>query len=205
MRRMVAITVATIVALLGLGTVGMVLAHSDDDPGWSHRMGWTSMPHARTTDEVGWLREMIAHHEEAVMAAGELSRSDEPAMRAFGRTVVADQSAQVVLMEGWLADWYPDEPDGTAYDPMMRDLSGLSGAALDRAFLEDMIPHHMAAVMMSQQLLVRGLAEHDEVADLATTIRTDQMREIRWMRARLADSSPDGARRAPCAWSRMGM
>lgn len=204
MRRMVAITAATIVALLGLGTVGMAVAHPDDDPGWGRHPMSASMSHTRTTDEAGWLREMIAHHGEAVMAASELSRSEDPAMRAFGRTVVADQSAQIVLMEGWLADWYPDEPEAS-YDPMMRDLSGLVGAALDRTFLEDMIPHHMAAVMMSQQLLMRGLAEHDEVADLATTIRTDQVREIRWMRGRLADSFPDGVRRGPCAWSRMGM
>jgi uncharacterized protein (DUF305 family) len=103
-------------------------------------------------------------------------------MRALGRRIVADQSAQVELMEGWLAEWYDDEPQA-AYEPMMRDLESLSGDALDRAFLADMIPHHMAAVMMSQQLLVRGLAEHDEVADLARTIRDEQVDEIRWMRA----------------------
>lgn len=44
----------------------------------------------------------------------------------------------------------------------MRDLTDLTGEELDQAFLE----------------------EHDEVADLARTIRTDRMREIRWMRAR---------------------
>ena len=44
----------------------------------------------------------------------------------------------------------------------------------------------MAAVMMSQRLLVHGAAEHDEVADLARTIRTEQVREIRWMSERLS-------------------
>ena len=93
------------------------------------------------------------------------------------------QSAQIELMEGWLAEWYPGERAATAYEPMMRDLSGLSGDTLDRIFLEDMIGHHMAAVMMSQQLLVRGLDEHAEVADLAGQIRDEQMDEIAWMRA----------------------
>ena len=51
----------------------------------------------------------------------------------------------------------------------MRDLSGLSGDALDEAFLIDMIPHHMVAVMMSQRLLMHGDAEHDEVDALART------------------------------------
>ena len=204
MRRIIVVVVAAL-ALVALGASGAVLARSDDRPGWSHtgmgggmgggmgagvggHMGGgmgAGMAGVRTTDEAAWLREMIAHHEEAISAATELSRSEEPAMRAFGRRIVADQSSQVRLMEGWLERWYPDEPSGTTYEPMMRDLTDLAGKELDRTFLEDMIGHHMAAVMMSQQLLVHGLAEHDEVADLARTIRTDQMREIHWMRARL--------------------
>ena len=49
---------------------------------------------------------------------------------------------------------------------------------LDRAFLEDMIPHHGMAVMMSQQVLSRGRAQHPEVTELATTIRDRQHAEI---------------------------
>ena len=64
----------------------------------------------------------------------------------------------------------------------MRDLSGLSGDALDEAFLIDMIPHHMVAVMMSQRLLMHGDAEHDEVDALARTISAEQRREIALMR-----------------------
>ena len=198
MKRMIAILAATAVVLLGLGAAGMAWVHSDDDPGWGrHSMassGWMggsmggSMRGSRPTDEAGYLAEMVAHHREAVLAATELQRSERPAMRAFGRDVVATQSAQVELMEGWLEEWHADEPDA-AYEPMMRDLTGLSGDALDRTFLEDMIGHHMAAVMMSQQLLVRGLDEHAEVADLAGQIRDEQMDEIVWMRA---------------TWSRMG-
>jgi uncharacterized protein (DUF305 family) len=65
---------------------------------------------------------------------------------------------------------------------MMRDLEGLSGDELDRVFLEDMIGHHMAAVMMSQQLVVRGLAEHEDVEELARSISTSQHAEILTMR-----------------------
>ncbi|MBI2705799.1 MAG: DUF305 domain-containing protein, partial [Actinobacteria bacterium] len=62
--------------------------------------------------------------------------------------------------------------------PMMRDLTQLSGDALDKAFLEDMIPHHGVAVMMSQQLLGKGLAQHDEATQLATSIGDGQRAEI---------------------------
>lgn len=197
MNRMVAVVAATVVLLLGLGTAAMAWVHTDDDPGWgrhamsSHRSmgGAGGMSHhgATVTSEAGYMLEMVAHHREAIRAAGELSRSGRPAMRAFGRDVVKTQSAQVRLMEGWLAEWYPDEPAATAYEPMMRELTGLSGDSLDRVFLEDMIGHHMAAVMMSQQLLVRGLDVHTEVTDLAGQIRDEQMDEIVWMRIRLAE------------------
>lgn len=64
---------------------------------------------------------------------------------------------------------------------MMRDYSGLSGEELDLAFLQDMIPHHMAAVMMSQQLLSQVEVEHAELEELAGSIRSTQTQEIRQM------------------------
>ena len=189
MRRTIVLVAAAVVLLLGAGITGMALAHDGDGSTWGRHpmpatgsVGGSMMGHGRTDDEAGYLSEMVAHHREAILAAGELSRSDRPEMRALGRRIVADQSAQVELMEGWLAEWYADEPEA-AYEPMMRNLAGLRGDALDRAFLEDMIGHHMAAVMQSQQLLVHGLTEHEEVADLARSIRDAQVGEIRWMRA----------------------
>ena len=50
-----------------------------------------------------------------------------------------------------------------------------------------MVGHHMAAVMMSQQLLVRGVADHDEVEQLARTIRDEQHAEIFQMQQWLGD------------------
>jgi len=135
--------------------------------------------------EYTYLVEMIAHHREAVAAANQLRRSDRPMMREFGASIAGVQSRQVRQLRGWLTEWYPDRPTEAPYEPMMRDLSGLDGEALDVAFVEDMIGHHMVAVMMSQQFLVRGPAEHPQVARLARTIRDDQHAEIfrmqRWL------------------------
>lgn len=140
---------------------------------------------AAVTTEFGYLTEMVAHHEEAVAAATELQRSERPTMRAFGRSIVTSQTAQIVQMKTWLAEWYPGRSTDVDYQPMMRDLTGLSGDRLDRVFLEDMIPHHMMAVMMSQQLLAQGVADHDEVNALASSIRDEQHAEIFWMQRRL--------------------
>ncbi|WP_224279649.1 DUF305 domain-containing protein [Nocardioides lacusdianchii] len=184
--------VVAAVAVLALVVAAVALLR-DDDGSMPHRdaRAWSmggGMGHDTwsTDDEAGFLREMVAHHREAIETAGELARSERPAMRALGARIVSSQTAQVEQMGAWLDEWYADDPVDTAYEPMMRDLSGLSDDRLDRTFLEDMVGHHMAAVMMSQRLLVHGAAENDEVADLARTIRTEQVREIRWMSERLS-------------------
>ena len=39
----------------------------------------------RQADEYGYLTQMVAHHQEAIAAAEQLSRSDRPRMRAVRR------------------------------------------------------------------------------------------------------------------------
>ena len=132
--------------------------------------------------EFAYLTQMIPHHREAIAAAKQLlAGTDRPQMRTFAASIIKTQSAQVDQMTRELARWYPGRDTAVSYTPMMRDLSGLSGDALDRAFLEDMIPHHGMAVMMSQQLLGRALAQHAEVSALATNIRDSQHVEIMTM------------------------
>jgi uncharacterized protein (DUF305 family) len=149
--------------------------------------GFAAGHHVAAASEQEYLAEMVAHHDEAIVAARELRRSDRAVMRRFGERIVAAQSAQVAQMESWLAEWYPDDSTDVDYEPMMRDLTGLSGDRLDRTFLEDMVGHHMAAVMMSQHGLASRLFDHDEVAALAADIRDEQHAEILRMRVWLRD------------------
>lgn len=134
------------------------------------------------SSEFDYLVQMIPHHVEAIQVATVLqARSPRTEMREFAATIIATQSAEVRQMEAWLAEWYRGRETTVTYRPMMRDISGLTGDAVDRTFLEDMIPHHMMAVMMSQQLINRGLAVHREVTPFAATIRDTQQAEIRMM------------------------
>jgi len=158
---------------------------SDLGPGMRGSMrNWMS---AAATTEFDYLAEMVAHHSEAVAAAEELRRSERPQLRAFADSVIETQSAEIEQMNRWLAQWYPGRSTEMDYRPMMRNLSGLSGESLDRAFLTDMIGHHMMAVMMSQMLLARGVADHQQVNELARSIRDEQHSEILQMREWLAD------------------
>ncbi len=133
-------------------------------------------------NEFDYLTQMIPHHDEAIVAAKVLQRGTQrQEMRNFAVSIIETQTAEVKQMKEWLAAWSPGRDTRVNYDPMMRDLTGLSGAALDRAFLDDMIPHHMMAVMMSQQFLMADLADHDEVVPFAKNIRDTQHNEIQTM------------------------
>jgi uncharacterized protein (DUF305 family) len=157
-------------------------------PAWMVPVGGHgTMFGAWPNSEYAYLVEMVAHHEEAVAAAQQLERSHRPEMRAFGAAIISSQSTQIDQMLSWLADWYPSGSGPTGYRPMMRDLGDLSGDRLDQVFVQDMIGHHMAAVMMSQQVLMRGLADHEQVEALAVTIRDEQHREILQMQQWLRD------------------
>lgn len=160
-------------------------------------MGAGPMAMADVESEFDYLANMIPHHEEAIVAAQALLAGTEtPELEIFAQSIIDVQTAELAQMRTWLATWYPGRDATVDYEPMMRDLAGLTGEVLDRAFLEDMIPHHMGAVMMSQQLLSRGLAEHDAVVPFAEGIRDAQHAEIfqmaTWLRERFG-ISPMGA------------
>ena len=145
--------------------------------------------------EFDYLVQMIPHHEEAIVTARLLAHGTSRAeLRTFAQGVIETQSSEVRQMRAWLAQWHPGRDTEVAYVPMMRDLTGLTGDALDRAFLSDMIPHHMMAVMMSQQFLGATYTRHPETLPFATRIRDTQQREILamqgWLRAWFGGAMP---------------
>ncbi len=184
-----AVVVLIVVAAVWLFTPLVGRAHYGPMRGAIMPMGAMSMGMMRemrsvadVNGEFDYLARMIPHHEEAVDTARTLrERTERPQMRRFATDIIETQTREIDRMREWLVQWYPDRRTDVDYQPMMGDYSGLSGDQLDRAFLEDMIPHHMAAVMMSQQLIVRELAEHEQVEDLAETIRNAQLQEIQQM------------------------
>ena len=132
--------------------------------------------------EYEFLVEMIPHHQEAVDSAGETSaRTMRPELRAFTQEVISAQSAEIVAMRAWLADWFPGKKDKAAYQPMMRPTAGLSPDRADQAFLEDMIMHHRMAVMMANRILKGSLTERPELRKLADDIIRTQNAEIERM------------------------
>ncbi len=151
------------------------------------------MPATQVESEFDFLAGMVPHHQDALESAElALRRAERPEVGELAQEIIAAQEAEIARMEAWLAAWYPvgdrqrveaDMNKMTASMGMgVGGLQGLSGAAFDRAFLEEMVMHHQMAVEMVDSLLERDLVEHDEVRTLARNIRQAQNAEIAEMR-----------------------
>ena len=171
-------------------------AHMDHTPIGTHRMPDGSLTEDSPTEiatmdhssmmvksEREFLEGMIPHHQEAIDTAKEvLARGGStPEIKKLAEDIVVAQEKEIALMKDWYQSWYGETyvADPEAYEPMMRDLSKLSGASLDKVFLEDMVMHHMGAVMMAES--VQPYIEHQEMTNLTKAIVETQTKEIQLM------------------------
>lgn len=176
-----------IITLIILAAVGIGANLVFAQPGFGPGMMGPGMMRPGMMESVNseyeFLVKMIPHHEEAVTKTKILrDNTNREEMREFAKDIIEVQTQEIEEMEKYLAEWYPNRTNNYHYQPMMGDYQGLSGEELDYYFLEDMIFHHMGAVMMSQQLIMQDLAEHQSVYLLARSIRDSQRQEIFMMR-----------------------
>lgn len=149
--------------------------------------------------DVGFLQDMIVHHEQAVaMAFATADVATDSVVRAFAKEMMAVQQYEIGLMEAWLGRWGFERDSGrpTAMEwagrghdkrsmPGMaskEELDGLyaaKGIEVDDRFLRLMIAHHAGAIPMAEAVLERG--EDEKVLDLARRIIRNQRSEIQEM------------------------
>jgi uncharacterized protein (DUF305 family) len=168
--------------------------------------------------DVGFLQDMIAHHEQAVeMSRTALAGDLPPGIESFAIEVVADQQYETGLMETVLRRWghSRQRPDGEAMAWMGEpvavermpgmasadDLERLADARGDEAgalWLALMTNHHLGGVHMAESALER--ADDPVVRDLAERTARNQRIEVNEYaaaRARLGLPVPDGLGSVP--------
>lgn len=129
--------------------------------------------------------EMIPHHQEAIDTSLVLrAMTQDPVLQELTDAIIVEQEHEIAQMQAWLDEWYPDSSYVSTYMPMMRDASGIDDVLLvERLWIEDMIVHHMGAVMMAEDLL--KLDPRPELADFARAIIAVQTDEIMLMQSLL--------------------
>jgi len=159
--------------------------------------GYPGMGRMGMMDDQHFIIIMIPHHEDAIsMADLALTRAQHPEIKQLSENIKVSQSREIEQMRAWYKKWYgTDVPkvDGNnigggmmhggnrgMMGNMKTDLTALSKAKnFDQVFIEEMIPHHQMAVMMSQHLLSNAV--HPEMKQLAQAIIQAQTKEINEM------------------------
>ena len=144
-----------------------------------------------------FIEAMIPHHQTAVdMADLALQKAQHPEVKTLAAAIKQAQTAEIAQMRTWYRQWYGTDVPATSSSGMgsmmtggmMNGCSGMRGdvsdlrnaADFDKAFLEQMIPHHEMALMMSNMVLAQGA--RPELQTLARSIISSQTAEITQMR-----------------------
>ena len=156
---------------------------------------------AEDSAEAGFARDMMVHHAQAVqMAEIVRDKTESEEIQTMAADIALTQQAQIGQMQGWLAVWglpasgrepamtwmgHPTEGrmPGMASPEELNDLQQASPEEADVLFLQLMIPHHEAAIPMSEAVLEE--TDRPEVERLAGAIAASQEAEIQAMQGLL--------------------
>lgn len=141
-----------------------------------------------TPDDLTFIDFFVPHHQMAIEMAELAMAKSSAAVKQMAKAMHDSQQEEVdtmlaVRLEIAGSAVVPAPP----HDPIMmahlEHMKGLSGAALDRMFLEEMIPHHAAAIPTAHR--AKPHLERAELQKLSSDIFSAQSREVGEMQAML--------------------
>ncbi|MGM3308493.1 DUF305 domain-containing protein [Anabaena sp. WFMT] len=153
---------------------------------------------ADTNYDLRFIDAMIPHHQGAIVMAKEIEqKSKRPEIKKLGDEITKAQNQEITQMKQWRTAWYPKAGDKPmAYDAkmghdmemspeqkqaMMMNMDlGAADAEFDLRFINAMIPHHEAAVVMAKDALQKS--QRPEIKTLAENIIKSQDAEINQMK-----------------------
>ena len=176
-----------VVVVLAAAGIGYTIGDRDARPG-------------RASVDVGFLDDMIAHHEQAVQLSHiQLFNGAERDVTGFARRIVAAQSYEIGLMHRKLEEWHharelrpthamawmsmrvrsPLLMPGMASEADIETLSRITGRDNDALFFRLMIAHHQGGLHMADYAAER--AGSSWIRDLARRIADNQRDEVHEM------------------------
>ncbi|MBD6614831.1 DUF305 domain-containing protein [Komarekiella sp. 'clone 1'] len=141
---------------------------------------------------------MIPHHQGAtVMAKEAQQKSNHPEIKKLADEIIKAQNQEITQMKQWRTAWYPKAGDKPmAYDAKMGHMMemspeqmqammmnmdlGVADGEFDLRFINAMIPHHEAAIVMAKDALQKS--QRPEIKNLAQEIIKSQDAEINQMK-----------------------
>lgn len=156
--------------------------------GMDHSMMGMEMS-AMIKDDQTFIEQMIPHHQEAVSTSEiVIAKTSDPELKKFAQKIISDQTSEINQMKTWYKAWFNKDYSGTSTN-MMGDLTKLSVAELDKAYVYGMIEHHKSAVDMASK--IKTITQKQEIKTLASSIILSQSAEINtlqgWLKSKYND------------------
>jgi uncharacterized protein (DUF305 family) len=153
-------------------------------------------PPAADSADVGFLQDMLTHHDQALgIARLTIAYGEDPTVRSYAADVLSFQSYETGVMTQKLADWGYSRDDrsdeamawmdmgvpvsampGLLTEEEMAQIEAAQGRELDSLFLQKMAEHHRGGLHMAQEAANR--VSDDDVAALARRMERNQAGEI---------------------------
>lgn len=189
------LTPKALVALLTLLlALGLAACGSDDDENSSGGSGGAGKAEAV---EKAFFTGMVHHHESAIeMAKIAQQRGQDPFIKKLAGEIIATQERETGQMQKIYQRLFGSElkPDAGAHDGLglSAEEAGMThneqtneilraADPFDRAFVDEMVPHHKGAIRMAQVVLKS--TEDPALRNLAEGIMSTQEREVKEMNA----------------------
>lgn len=146
--------------------------------------------------DVGFLRDMLDHHEQALLISNiYLDERPNSGVAPYAREVLLFQQREIDWMKGWLAEegYAVGEPDRSAMQWMgmpvpvaempgmqsqerLDELDAATGEDADRLFFQMMADHHLGGIRMGDHAELNG--QREEITDFAASVSRNQAIEI---------------------------
>lgn len=109
-------------------------------------------------NDVEFIDAMVPHHEMAVMMADmELAKGSDAHVKEMAQTMKDAQTTEIAELMATRKRLTGSDQVPEMHDPHMDEdmdaMMAAQGAALDRMFLEHMVPHHAGAIQMAHNAL----------------------------------------------------
>ena len=193
-KRQSPVVVAALLIIAGLAGMAVTMAYlqpSGPSSGSGSRVGPSGLTIGGGMDAM-FIEQMIPHHDDAIaMAELALTRAEHPEIKQLAEDIKRTQTIENAQMREWYRAWFDTSvPDTGGSSGMMGrmmgggvvDMTDLETAKpFDKAFIEQMIPHHQMAIMMSQ--MAGNATSQPEMRDLTQSIIDAQSTEITKMQA----------------------
>lgn len=132
-------------------------------------------------NDLEFIDALVPHHEMAVMMADlVLEKGSDAHVKEMAQTMKAAQTGEIAELKATRKRIDGSDEVPEMHDPHMDEdmdmMQGATGAALDRIFLEHMVPHHAGAIQIAHNALPN--LKEANLKTMAGKIIVDQAEEI---------------------------